>query len=85
MFRKRVSGWETCIEVERRVTTKEEATRVPASLLCEKTGTDLNLYCLAVASATHCSKEISIYLRNREIAQLRNELFSDLNLLGIRI
>lgn len=36
---------------------------VPPSLLCEKTGTDLNLYYLASPLNTFPAKEISIYLR----------------------
>jgi len=36
---------------------------VPPSLLCEKTGTDLNLYYLASPLNTFLAKEISIYLR----------------------
>ena len=48
---------------------------VPPSLLCEKTGTDLNLYYLASPLNTALAKEISIYLRKppAESSPPRNE------------
>lgn len=60
---------------------------VPPSLLCEKTGTDLNLYYLASPLNTAPAKEISIYLRKpRQVgarAPPRNEYPWQIQILNV--